>query len=76
MIIIQDLFLEQSSVGFSPVYQIHKHCSSQVRLLKMARVVLLLLSLLHLGQATTCQGDNCPTGDEEKLLLLTLFYLL
>jgi len=22
----------------------------------------LMLSLLHLGQATTCQGDNCPTG--------------
>jgi len=22
----------------------------------------LVLSLLHLGQATTCQGDDCPTG--------------
>jgi len=31
----------------------------------MARVVLLLLSLLHLGQATNCQEDNCPTVDCE-----------
>ena len=33
-------------------------------ILTMAReVVFLTLGLLHLGQATTCQGDNCPTGD-------------
>ena len=73
MIIIQDWFLEHSSVRFSPVYQIQKHCSSQILLLKMARVVFLLLTLallhlLHLAQATTCQGDNCPTGDEEKTI--------
>ena len=33
----------------------------------MARATFLLLTLtlflLHLAQATTCQGDNCPTGN-------------
>ena len=90
MVIIQDLFLEHSSVSLSPVYQIHKHCSSKVCLrpfryliramsgqkdninivmsgqfhtLTMFLLLLLALPLLHLAQATTCQGDNCPTGD-------------
>ena len=40
----------------------------------MARVVFLtlslVLSLLRIARATPCQGDNCPTGDEEKPIAL------
>ena len=47
---------------------LHNNCSSQIPLPRMAQGTFLLLSLplfllLHVGQATTCQGDNCPTGD-------------
>ena len=47
---------------------LHNNCSSQIPLLRMAQATFLLLSLplfllLHVGQATTCQGDNCPTGE-------------
>jgi len=37
---------------------------AQIDLLRMVEVgfLTLVLSLLHLGQATTCQGDDCPTG--------------
>ena len=47
---------------------LHNNCSSQIPLPRMAQGTFLLLSLaffllLHVGQATTCQGDNCPTGE-------------
>ena len=46
---------------------LHNHCSTQIGFLRMAKVVFLLLTLalplLHLAQATTCQGENCPTGE-------------
>ena len=47
------------------IFHAHK-CSSQTCFLKMGPeeiFLILLLHLLHLAQATSCQGDNCPTGD-------------
>ena len=60
-------------LSFSPSHHLHwpqpiliVQCSSQTCFQMMAGepiVLLLTLALFNLGQATTCQGDNCPTGD-------------
>ena len=57
-------YLDLKLISFSP--SSHQHCCSChiIFLMMVEKAVVLFFTLaLHLAQATTCQGDNCTTGD-------------